>query len=112
VPHLVPQILEDVGAVKTLHVSYPFGVQGSEIRAGEIEGDGDRHGLEGDSPFGREIEPGPDPGNPELAELLAELGQDWLQPGPFEGETEIPDGGGPEVRLVKPCGFGMYADKI
>jgi hypothetical protein len=53
-----------------------------------------------------------DPADPDPAKLLGELGQDRLQPGAFDGETEIPYRGGPEVGLVKLGGFGMHAEKI
>src|SRR5205085_6191640 len=37
-----------------------------------------------------------------LAELLHELGQNRLQPSSFDGQTEVADRSGPEVRLVEP----------
>ena len=77
----------------------------------QVEWDGDGDGLEGDAPFAGEIEPGPDPGDPHPAELLLELGHDRLQPGSFDGESEVADRRGPEIRLVKPQRLGRHGNK-
>ena len=71
----------------------------------------DGHRLEGHAPLGREIEPGPDPGEPDPAQLLLELLEDRLEAGPFDGEAEVPDRRGPEIGFVEAGGLGGHGDK-
>src|SRR5918994_846699 len=99
--HLMPQVAEDVGSVETLHMAHALGVERGQVRASQVEGDGDRHCLEGNPPLGGEIEAWPDPGDTSLPQLLRELGQDRLQTGALDGESQVPDRRGPEVGLVK-----------
>ena len=111
VPHLVPEVAQDVGPVEALHQAGPLHVQRGQVGTGEIEGDRDRHRLEGHAPLGGEIEAGVHPGEPGPVHLLLELLDDGLEGGPFDGEAEVPDRHGPEVGLLKAGGLGGHGDK-
>ena len=88
--------------ISPLSLSGTLDVERSQLRPGQVEWNRDRHGLERNSPFRREIEAGAQAGEADPPQLLQELRQQWLEAGALDGEAKIADGGGPEVRLVEP----------
>ena len=84
-PHLVPQIAQDVRPVESLHVANLLGVERRQVRVREVERDGDRHRLERHPPLGGEVEARADPGEAGFAELGLELLQDGLKAGARDG---------------------------
>src|SRR5690606_5609435 len=100
-PHLVPQVAQDVLGVEALDQAHLVGVHRHELGAGQVERNGDRHRLERNSPLAREVEPGTEPPDPHPHQLLQEGLDHRLQPGPLDGEPQVPDRGGPEVGFLE-----------
>ena len=111
VPHLVPEVAQDVRPVEALHQAGALHVQRGQVGSGEVERDRDRHRLEGHAPLGGEIEAGLDPGEPHPSQLLLELLDDRLEGCSLDGETEVPDRRGPEVGFLEAVRLGGHGDK-
>ncbi len=100
VAHLVAEIAQHVVPVEAFDHADPLAMELHQFGVGKVERDGDRDGLERHAPFRRQIEAGPEPDSARV-QLAQKIGDDGLEPGPFDGESEIPDGSGPEVGFLE-----------
>ena len=108
VPHLVAQVAEDVLAVPPFDVPGPLGVHLLELVVGQVEGDGDRHRLEGHPPLGGQVEPRGEPAEPSASELPAELRQDRLEARSLDGQAEVADRSRPDGRFPEAGGLEVW----
>src|SRR5690606_1654748 len=106
VPHLVPQVAQDVRAAEALDVADLLAVELGQLRPREIERDANRDGAERHAPFSREIEARRDLRDAACGELRAELLDDRSEPHAVDRVSEIAHRRAEEVRLAEAVRHG------